>query len=46
MEAGYFFFSGLLITVVFDGVGHAPSTAGDSNFLGCFGFFASRLPRS
>lgn len=44
--SGYFFFSGLLVTVVFGGVGHAPATAGDNNFFGCLGFFASRLPRS
>ena len=44
--ACYFFFSGLLVTVAFDVVGHDASTAGDSSFLGCLGFLASRLPRS
>ena len=42
----YFFFAGLLGTAVFDAAGQAPSTAGDSSFLGCLGFFASRLPSS
>jgi len=42
----YFFFAGLLGAVVFDAVAHVSFTAGDSSFLGCLGFFASRLPRN
>lgn len=44
--ACYFFFSGFLVSGAFHAIGDAPATAGDSNFFGCLGFFASRLPRN
>ncbi len=42
----YFFFAGPLAAEVFGAVAQDRSAAGDGNFLGCLGFFASRLPRS
>jgi hypothetical protein len=40
----YFFFAGEL--AVFGAVVQDRPAAGDGTFLGCLGFFASRLPRS
>ena len=43
---GYFFFAGELAEEVFGAVVQDRSAAGEGIFLGCLGFFASRLPRS
>jgi hypothetical protein len=42
----YFFFTGALAAEVFGAVVQERFAAGDGTFLGCLGFFASRLPRS
>jgi hypothetical protein len=46
LSAGYFFFAGELAGEVFGAVVQDSSAAGGGIFLGCFGFFASRLPRN
>jgi len=45
LSAGYFFFVGELAEV-FGAVVQERAAAGGGIFLGCFGFFASRLPRN
>jgi hypothetical protein len=42
----YFFFAGALAAVVFGAVAQDTPAAGEGTFLGCLGFFASRLPRN